>query len=158
MYLIVPAAILGVAINQVAHGPGGLPAAAPWLAVPRTAHPRRDCRQDHESPFEMCWAFSIYLEAVAILPQARTPARSMRASAAFAHFPACSAQLFMLQKQGGAESLTSHYILLLGMYRLFYLLNWIYRCATRRFGQPRRAITQPLPAVAGMRPRRTTCS
>ena len=25
--------------------------------------------QDHESPFEMCWAFSIYLEAVAILPQ-----------------------------------------------------------------------------------------
>ena len=33
--------------------------------------------QDHESPFEMCWAFSIYLEAVAILPQ-----------------------LFMLQKQG----------------------------------------------------------
>ena len=36
----------------------------------------------------------------------------------------------MLQKQGGAESLTSHYILLLGMYRLFYLLNWIYRYAT----------------------------
>jgi len=55
----------------------------------------------------MCWAFSIYLEAVAILPQ-----------------------LFMLQKQGGAESLTSHYILLLGLYRLFYLLNWIYRYTT----------------------------
>lgn len=54
-----------------------------------------------------CWAFSIYLEAVAILPQ-----------------------LFMLQKQGGAESLTGHYILLLGLYRLFYILNWIYRYAT----------------------------
>ncbi|EOD08041.1 hypothetical protein EMIHUDRAFT_425400 [Emiliania huxleyi CCMP1516] len=52
-YLVAPAALMGVAFNQ-----------------------------DHESPFEMCWAFSIYLEAVAILPQ-----------------------LFMLQKQGGAEPL-----------------------------------------------------
>lgn len=77
-YLLVPAALLGIAVNQ-----------------------------DHESPFEMCWAFSIYLESVAILPQ-----------------------LFMLQKQGGAESLTGHYILLLGLYRLFYILNWIYRYAT----------------------------
>ena len=63
--------------------------------------------QDYSSPFEMCWAFSIYLEAVAILPQ-----------------------LFMLQKQGGSENLTSHYIFMLGMYRLFYLFNWIYRYAT----------------------------
>jgi len=78
LYLIVPAALLGVAINQ-----------------------------DYSSPFEMCWAFSIYLEAVAILPQ-----------------------LFMLQKQGGSENLTSHYIFMLGMYRLFYLFNWIYRYAT----------------------------
>ena len=78
LYLIVPAALLGVAINQ-----------------------------DYSSPFEMCWAFSIYLEAVAILPQ-----------------------LFMLQKQGGSENLTSHYIFLLGMYRLFYLFNWVYRYAT----------------------------
>ena len=36
----------------------------------------------------------------------------------------------MLQKQGGAESLTSHYVMLLGLYRLFYLFNWIYRYAT----------------------------
>ena len=49
-YLVAPAALMGVAFNQ-----------------------------DHESPFEMCWAFSIYLEAVAILPQ-----------------------LFMLRTQGGA--------------------------------------------------------
>ena len=77
-YLIVPALLLGVVINQ-----------------------------DHKSLFEIIWAFSIYLEAVAILPQ-----------------------LFMLQKQGGAESLTSHYVMLLGLYRLFYLFNWIYRYAT----------------------------
>ena len=31
---------------------------------------------------------------------------------------------------GGSESLTSHYIFLLGMYRLFYLFNWVYRYAT----------------------------
>jgi len=78
LYLIVPAALLGVTINQ-----------------------------DYGSLFEMIWAFSIYLEAVAILPQ-----------------------LFMLQKQGGSENLTSHYIFLLGMYRLFYLFNWVYRYAT----------------------------
>merc|ERR1712139_736906 len=77
-YLLGPCALLGLIINQ-----------------------------DHYSLFEMVWAFSIYLEAVAILPQ-----------------------LFMLQKQGGAESLTSHYILLLGLYRLFYLLNWVYRYNT----------------------------
>ncbi|EOD40725.1 hypothetical protein EMIHUDRAFT_222486 [Emiliania huxleyi CCMP1516] len=56
-------------------------------------------------------------------------------------------QLFMLQKQGGAEAtlrgeraasaarppsplVAGHYILLLGLYRLFYILNWIYRYAT----------------------------
>eukprot|EP00966_Prymnesium_polylepis_P020888 480847-Prymnesium_polylepis.1 len=31
---------------------------------------------------------------------------------------------------GGAENLTSHYVMLLGLYRLFYLFNWIYRYAT----------------------------
>lgn len=39
-YLIGPCALLGIAINQ-----------------------------DHWSPFEVVWAFSVYLEAVAILPQ-----------------------------------------------------------------------------------------
>jgi len=82
-YLVVPAALLGICVNQDMWSFGSY-----WA-------------------FEMLWAFSIYLEAVAILPQ-----------------------LFMLQKQGGAENLTSHYILLLGMYRLFYLLNWIYRKMT----------------------------
>ena len=50
------------------------------------------------------WAFSIYLEAVAIIPQ-----------------------LFMLQKIGFCENITSHYVFVLGMYRFFYLLNWVYR-------------------------------
>lgn len=53
---------------------------------------------------EILWAFSIYLESVAILPQ-----------------------LFLLQRTGEVEILTSDYIAALGAYRAFYLLNWIYR-------------------------------
>jgi ER lumen protein retaining receptor len=53
---------------------------------------------------EYFWTFSLLLEAVAILPQ-----------------------LFMLQKTGEAESITTHYLLCLGLYRAFYLLNWIWR-------------------------------
>eukprot|EP01118_Nematostelium_gracile_P000049 TRINITY_DN10045_c0_g1_i1.p1 TRINITY_DN10045_c0_g1~~TRINITY_DN10045_c0_g1_i1.p1 ORF type:complete len:216 (-),score=30.19 TRINITY_DN10045_c0_g1_i1:34-681(-) len=56
---------------------------------------------------EILWAFSIYLESVAILPQ-----------------------LFMLQRTGDVENLTSHYIFLLGSYRALYLFNWIYRYYT----------------------------
>jgi ER lumen protein retaining receptor len=56
------------------------------------------------SIIEILWAFSIYLEAVAILPQ-----------------------LFMISKTGEAESITSHYLFALGSYRAFYILNWIYR-------------------------------
>jgi len=63
--------------------------------------------QDHKALFEYIWAFSIYLEAVAIVPQ-----------------------LFMLQKQGEVENMTSHYVFFLGIYRLFYLFNWIYRYMT----------------------------
>jgi ER lumen protein retaining receptor len=53
---------------------------------------------------EIVWAFSIWLESVAVLPQ-----------------------LFMIQRTGEAESLTVHYIFALGIYRAFYVLNWIYR-------------------------------
>ena len=53
---------------------------------------------------EILWTFSIYLESVAILPQ-----------------------LFMVQKTGEAESITSHYLFALGSYRGLYILNWIYR-------------------------------
>ncbi|KAK4171367.1 putative ER lumen protein retaining receptor [Triangularia setosa] len=53
---------------------------------------------------EVFWAFSIWLESVAILPQ-----------------------LFMLQRTGEAEAITAHYIAALGMYRALYIPNWIYR-------------------------------
>ncbi|XP_067625804.1 ER lumen protein-retaining receptor [Eurosta solidaginis] len=53
---------------------------------------------------EIFWTFSIYLESVAILPQ-----------------------LFMVSKTGEAESITSHYLFALGLYRALYLLNWIHR-------------------------------
>ena len=56
-------------------------------------------------PSEMLWAFSIWLESVAILPQ-----------------------LFMLQRTGSAETITTHYIFALGAYRALYIPNWIWRC------------------------------
>jgi ER lumen protein retaining receptor len=57
--------------------------------------------------WEMTWAFSIWLESVAILPQ-----------------------LFMLQRTGEAEVITTHYLFALGIYRGLYIPNWIYRYFT----------------------------
>ncbi|KAI5864303.1 putative HDEL sequence binding protein [Durotheca rogersii] len=56
---------------------------------------------------EILWAFSIWLESVAILPQ-----------------------LFMLQRTGEAEVITTHYLFALGIYRTLYIPNWIYRYIT----------------------------
>ncbi|XP_010916687.1 ER lumen protein-retaining receptor A [Elaeis guineensis] len=56
---------------------------------------------------EVFWAFSIYLEAVAILPQ-----------------------LVLLQRSGNVDNLTGQYVFFLGAYRAFYILNWIYRYFT----------------------------
>jgi len=56
---------------------------------------------------EILWSFSIFLEAVAILPQ-----------------------LHMLKRTGQAEALTRYYIVAFGSYRAFYILNWIYRYFT----------------------------
>ncbi|KAF9649503.1 ER lumen protein retaining receptor [Thelephora ganbajun] len=53
---------------------------------------------------EILWSFSIFLESVAILPQ-----------------------LFLLQRTGEAETITTHYLAALGSYRAFYIPNWIYR-------------------------------
>ncbi|WFD24731.1 endoplasmic reticulum retention protein [Malassezia equina] len=53
---------------------------------------------------EILWAYSIFLEAVAILPQ-----------------------MFLLQRLGEAETITTHYIFALGAYRGLYILNWIWR-------------------------------
>ena len=56
---------------------------------------------------EVLWSFSIFLESVAILPQ-----------------------LFMLQRTGEAETITTHYLAALGAYRALYIPNWIYRCVS----------------------------
>lgn len=53
---------------------------------------------------EVTWSFSIWLESVAIIPQ-----------------------LYMLQRTGSAENITTHYIFALGIYRALYIPNWIYR-------------------------------
>lgn len=53
-------------------------------------------------PFQLFWTFSIYLEAVAILPQ-----------------------LIVLQRYSVVENLTGHYIFFLGAYRGLYILNWV---------------------------------
>lgn len=62
------------------------------------------------TPLEVLWTFSIYMEAVAILPQ-----------------------LFLIQKTGEAEVITSHYLFALGVYRGLYIVNWIYRYYTDGF-------------------------
>ncbi|KAG7010186.1 ER lumen retaining receptor [Physcia stellaris] len=59
---------------------------------------------------QMLWAFSIWLESVAILPQ-----------------------LFMLQRTGEAETITTHYLFALGIYRALYIPNWLYRYFAERY-------------------------
>lgn len=66
---------------------------------------------NHEFSFmEIAWSFSIYLEAVAIMPQ-----------------------LFMLSRTGSAETITAHYLFALGIYRALYILNWVYRYHTENY-------------------------
>ncbi|KAK4556144.1 endoplasmic reticulum retention protein [Recurvomyces mirabilis] len=62
---------------------------------------------------EMLWAFSLWLESVAILPQ-----------------------LFMLQRTGEAETITTHYLFALGAYRALYIPNWIYRYFAGQWVEP----------------------
>ena len=59
------------------------------------------------SLIEILWAFSVYLEALAILPQ-----------------------LIVLQRYGVVDNLASNYVFLLGAYRALYIANWIYRAKT----------------------------
>merc|ERR1712072_494717 len=68
------------------------------------------------TPFEISWAFSIYLEAVAILPQLHMLQRVASNTA----------------EGGSVENLTAHYIFALGSYRALYVLNWIYRLSTQK--------------------------
>ena len=62
------------------------------------------------SYWEICWSYSLWLEALAFIPQ-----------------------IIMLQKIRIIENLTSHYVAMLGMYRLFYIVNWVYRYQTEGF-------------------------
>lgn len=36
-------------------------------------------------------------------------------------------QLYMISKTGEAESITSHYLFALGLYRALYIANWVWR-------------------------------
>lgn len=62
----------------------------------------RDAKESVQT--KILWSFSIWLESVAILPQ-----------------------LFMLQRTGEAETITTHYLFALGLYRALYIPNWLYR-------------------------------
>ncbi|KAF6761111.1 ER lumen protein retaining receptor-domain-containing protein [Ephemerocybe angulata] len=69
---------------------------------------------------EVLWSFSIFLESVAILPQ-----------------------LFLLQRTGEAETITTHYLAALGAYRALYIPNWIYRYF-------REGVVDPIAVTAGI--------
>ena len=64
-------------------------------------------KPDMYSVVDTLWTASIYLEAVAILPQ-----------------------LFLVQRTGEVENLTGNYIASMGAYRALYMVNWIYRYIT----------------------------
>ena len=65
------------------------------------------CALNRHELLQVLWAFSIYLEAIAILPQ-----------------------LFMLQRTKEGEAFTLLYIFCVGAYRGLYIINWIYRYIT----------------------------
>lgn len=71
---------------------------------------------------EISWAFSIWLESVAILPQ-----------------------LFMVQRTGEAETITTHYLFALGVYRALYIPNWVYR-----YFMEVPSFVDPIPVMAGI--------
>ena len=53
---------------------------------------------------DFLWSYSLWLEAVAFIPQ-----------------------IIILNRMQTVENMTSNYIACLGMYRFFYLLSWMYR-------------------------------
>lgn len=65
------------------------------------------------NPINVLWAFSIWMESVAIFPQ-----------------------LYLLQRLREVENLTSHYVVAMGLYRFFYILNWIYRYYDKHYTLP----------------------
>jgi len=67
---------------------------------------------EYFSLVEILWTFSIYLEAVAIIPQLMV------------------VHAFAKAQSGFVDNLSSHYVFCLGGYRVMYLINWIWRAAT----------------------------
>eukprot|EP01067_Filipodium_phascolosomae_P006470 Filipodium_phascolosomae@DN472_c0_g1_i1.p1 len=59
---------------------------------------------EEKSVLEIMWTCSIWLESVSILPQ-----------------------LVLLQQLREVENLTSDFVTTMGLYRAFYILNWVYR-------------------------------
>lgn len=82
LYLIAPCAVLGLLINE------------------------------YFTLTEILWSFSIYLEAVAIVPQLIVVHK------------------YAAEHGGFVGNLTSHYVFTLGGYRVLYLFNWVWRFAT----------------------------
>jgi hypothetical protein len=84
--------------------------------------------------FEIMWSFSIWLEAVAILPQ-----------------------VAVMQADGQCENINSHYVFSLGSYRAFYIINWIYRKFTDGCAAASHPAIQP-PIAASFQPQRCLSS
>lgn len=70
-------------------------------------------RHHSDSLLQIMWTFSIYLEAVAMLPQ-----------------------LYMIAKTGLPEPMVGHYLMALAMYRTLYIANWAYRYYFENFTDP----------------------
>ncbi|RFU27667.1 hypothetical protein B7463_g8672, partial [Scytalidium lignicola] len=71
-------------------------------------------RSKHRWGFvELCWVFSIILESVCVLPQ-----------------------LLLLRQTSVPTVIDSYYLLTLGSYRAFYILNWIWRALDTNDREP----------------------
>jgi ER lumen protein retaining receptor len=92
VYLIVPSFVLGIFINDYV-------AAGDWSFI--------------DWFVEVLWAFSIFLESVAILPQRVVLSHHANNNA-----------------NGSIEDITSHYVFTLGAYRALYIFKWVLRWYT----------------------------
>ena len=82
-----------------------VPAALVLTLICNTTYTTKDhSLSNYKWWFELQWSLSLWLEALAFIPQ-----------------------IVMLNKIRIVENITSHYVAALGMYRFFYILNWIYR-------------------------------
>ena len=75
-----------------------------WLALLPAALVLTLVVHSGNSAWEFCWSYSLWLEAIAFVPQ-----------------------IVMLNKIRIIENLTSHYMAMIGVSRFFYILNWVYR-------------------------------